>query len=170
MKRTSCGRSHTPPHTLGLTHTHTHTLMLTSLSLSRSQSTELGCDVHQRAACSLPPGHSNRLLKSDDGSLQPVLGQMFLPKTVYNWHNITFHLFCKQGEEPAVSHLLARLESRFAELLVIVPVFGIPRIEETGKSVRALGDTQLREEKHLLNKNARQSCIIRRAAKVVSRC
>lgn len=55
MKRTSCGCSHTPPHTLGLT----HALMLTSLSLNHRQPTELGCDVHQCAACSLSPGHSD---------------------------------------------------------------------------------------------------------------
>lgn len=44
-----------------------------------------------------------------------------------------------------LSHLPANLEARLAELLEIFPVFGIPRVEEGCKSVRALGDAELRE-------------------------
>lgn len=49
------------------------------------------------------------------------------------------------------THLTANLKARFAELLIILPVFGIPRIQESGKSVRALGDTELEEATHGLN-------------------
>lgn len=59
------------------------------------------------------------------------------------------------------SHLTANLEARLAELLEIFPVFGIPRIEEGCKSVRALGDAELREATRPLNESAHQSCIIK---------
>lgn len=59
------------------------------------------------------------------------------------------------------SHLTANLEARLAELLEIFPVFGIPRVEEGCKSVRALGDAELREATRPLNESAHQSCIIK---------
>lgn len=59
------------------------------------------------------------------------------------------------------SHLTANLEARLAELLEILPVFGIPRVEEGCKSVRALGDAELREATRPLNESAHQSCIIK---------
>lgn len=65
-----------------------------------------------------------------------------------------------------VSHLTANLEAQLAELLVIFPVFGIPRIQESGKSVRALGDTELEEATYPLNEKAHQSCIIKRGREV----
>lgn len=69
------------------------------------------------------------------------------------------------GPLTTVSHLTSNLEARLAELLVIFPVFGIPRIQESGKSVRALGDTELEEATHRLNEKAHQSCIIKRGGK-----
>lgn len=65
-----------------------------------------------------------------------------------------------------MSHLTANLEARLAELLVIFPVFGIPCIKESCKSVRALGDTELQEAIRPLNEKAHQSCIIKRVGKV----
>lgn len=65
-----------------------------------------------------------------------------------------------------VSHLTANLEARFAELLVIFPVFGILRIQESGESIRALGDTELEEATHPLNEKVHQSCIIKRGGEV----
>lgn len=64
------------------------------------------------------------------------------------------------------SHLIAKLKAWFAELLVIFPVFGILRVQESGKSVRALGDTELEEATHPLNEKAHQSCIIKRGGEV----
>lgn len=59
------------------------------------------------------------------------------------------------------SHLTANLEARLAELLEIFPVFGIPGVEEGCKSVRALGDAELREATRPLNESGHQSCIIK---------
>lgn len=75
------------------------------------------------------------------------------------------HLFKKKKKRP-LTHLTANLKARFAELLIILPVFGIPRIQESGKSVRALGDTELGETTHPLNERAHQSCIIKRGGEV----
>ena len=77
-------------------------------------------------------------------------------------------LLTKHQNRPltTVSHLTANLKARFAELLVIFPGFGILRIQESGKSVRALGDTELEEETHPLNEKAHQSCIIKHGGEV----
>ena len=76
--------------------------------------------------------------------------------------------FAKRQNRPLtiVSHLAANLEARLAELLVISPVVGIPRIQESCKSVRALGDTELQEATRPLNEKAHQSCIIKRGGDV----
>lgn len=69
------------------------------------------------------------------------------------------------------SHLTANLEARLAELLEIFPVFGIPGVEEGCKSVRALGNAELREATRPLNESAHQSCIIKaRLARRTERC
>lgn len=70
---------------------------------------------------------------------------------------------------PSISHLTANLEAWLAELLVIFPVFGIHCIQESGKSVRALRDAELRKATHRLNESAHQSCIIVRGEKVGER-
>lgn len=53
-----------------------------------------------------------------------------------------------------LSHLTARVKPRLTELLVIVPVVGTRHIQESGKSVGALGDTELKEATYLLSENA----------------
>lgn len=65
-----------------------------------------------------------------------------------------------------LSHLAANLEARLAELLIIFPVFSIPCIQKSCKSVRALGDTELWETRSPLNEKAHQSCVIRRGGYV----
>lgn len=67
----------------------------------------------------------------------------------------------EKGQRRPRSHLTANLEARLAELLEILPVFGIPGVQEGCKSVRALGDAELREATRPLNESAHQSCIIK---------
>lgn len=82
--------------------------------------------------------------------------------------NLNIIQFARRQNRPLTtcSHLAANLKARLAELPVIFPIFGIPRIQESCKSVRALGDTELEETTPPLNEKAHQSCIIKRGGKV----